>query len=700
MAPAVFRSVEQLLRPRSIAIIGASETGGGGWAKQLFDNLAFAGFPAEVYLINPRRSELWGQKVYPDFGAIGTPIDLGVAVVPAEATPDVLADGVKHGLKAALVYGARFGEGGDPDGARRAAALRTLSENAGLRISGPNCMGAVNVRDRLLLYPAPRVRALRPGSVGVVFQSGGTFQFWLQQLSVRGLGFSFAVSSGNELDLDLPDYINFLVEDEGTRLICCMVEGIRRPDAFVAVAEKALARAKPILVVKIGASEAGQAAAKTHTGALAGDDRVFDSVCRKYGIVRCHSLDDMIETALAFAQGRLPKGNRIGMAIPSGGAKGLFMDYVAEEGGEFGRLAPQSVAALRPIIDPGVPAENPLDVGAGLAVAFEKYAEACRVMAADPNIDLFAMHVLVPTEAEDRVPAEPFARVASAVEKPVIGFTRLRQNVTAATRTFQDATGLYFLQGMPATVRAIQALIGYAATLRRGPAAPVAISSIDAADVSATSLADLLTRHHLPPPKSSFAATPDDAAKRAVEVGFPVAVKIVSAQVSHKTEVGGVALNLADADAVRIAATAMAERLARHVPSATLDGFLVQEMVAGVELIVGVREDPQYGPLMLVGLGGVLVEALGDIAMRLLPVDKAEARTMLMELKARALFGAFRGRAPRDVDAAAGAIAGLSRLFLAYRKAVAELEINPLIVLGEGEGVRAVDVRFVRRDET
>src|SRR6516162_7841228 len=412
MAPVLFRSVEQLLRPRSIAIIGASETGGGGWAKQLFDNLAFAGFPAEVYLINPRRSELWGQKVYPDFGAIGTPIDLGVAVVPAEATPDVLTDGVKHGLKAALVYGARFGEGGDPDGARRAALLRALSEEAGLRISGPNCMGAVNVRDRLLLYPAPRVRALRSGSVGVVFQSGGTFQFWLQQLSVRGLGFSFAVSSGNELDLDLADYINFLVEDDGTRLICCMVEGIRRSEAFVAVAEKALARAKPILVVKIGASEAGQAAAKTHTGALAGDDRVFDAVCRKYGIVRCHSLDDMIETALAFSQGRLPRGDRIGMAIPSGGAKGLFMDYVAEEGGVFGALAPGTVVALRPIIDPGVPAENPLDVGAGLAVAFEKYAEACRIMAADPNIDVFAMHVLVPTEAEDRVPAAPFARVA------------------------------------------------------------------------------------------------------------------------------------------------------------------------------------------------------------------------------------------------------------------------------------------------
>ncbi|MBV8744842.1 MAG: acetate--CoA ligase family protein, partial [Xanthobacteraceae bacterium] len=201
-------------------------------------------------------------------------------------------------------------------------------------------------------------------------------------------------------------------------------------------------------------------------------------------------------------------------------------------------------------------------------------------------------------------------------------------------------------------------------------------------------------------PKGSVAATPEEAAQRAVEVGFPVAVKIVSAQASHKTEVGGVALNLADAEAVRAAATAMAERLVRYVPGATLEGFLVQEMVSGLELIVGVREDPQYGPLMLVGLGGVLVEALGDVALRLLPVDEAEARTMLMELKARALFGAFRGRTPRDVDAAAQAIAGLSRMFLDHRGALAELEINPLIVLSEGEGVRAVDVRFVRRDET
>ena len=210
--------------------------------------------------------------------------------------------------------------------------MLALSDNHGLRISGPNCMGSLALREKLLLYPAKRVRALRPGPVGVVFQSGGTFQFWLQQASLRGLDFSYAVSSGNELDLDLADYINFLVDDAHTKIIVCLVEGIRRPQAFMAAAEKALAAGKPILLVKVGRSERGKAATASHTGAIAGDDAVFDAVCRKYGIVRCPSLDDLIETCLAFAQGRLPKGPRIAMVCYSGGAKGLVLDYGSDEG--------------------------------------------------------------------------------------------------------------------------------------------------------------------------------------------------------------------------------------------------------------------------------------------------------------------------------------------------------------------------------
>ena len=210
----MFGSVETFLRPQTIAIVGASETGGGGWAKGLFGNFAHEGFPARVYLINPRRSELWGQKVYPNFSSIPEPVDLGIFIIPAEALADVLADAGNAGLKNALIFAARFGEGGDEAGVARAQILKDISNRTGMRIVGPNCMGAISLPERLLFYPTPRVRGLPKGPVGVVFQSGGTFQFWLEQGAARGLGYSYAISSGNELDLDMADYLNFLVQQK------------------------------------------------------------------------------------------------------------------------------------------------------------------------------------------------------------------------------------------------------------------------------------------------------------------------------------------------------------------------------------------------------------------------------------------------------------------------------------------------------
>ena len=254
----MFRTVDYLLHPKSIAIIGASDSSRGGWAQEIYNNLEYCGFPARLYLVNPMRRELWGRPVYPDFAAIPEPVDLALTIIPSASIPETLTEAAAHGLKCALIYAAQFGEGGDAEGRRRALALLALSDQHGLRISGPNCMGALALREKLLLYPAKRVRALKPGPVGVVFQSGGTFQFWLQQAALRGLDFSYAVSSGNELDLDLADYISFLVDDPHTRIIACMVEGIRRPQAFMAAAAKALAARKPIILVKLGRSAAGR----------------------------------------------------------------------------------------------------------------------------------------------------------------------------------------------------------------------------------------------------------------------------------------------------------------------------------------------------------------------------------------------------------------------------------------------------------
>lgn len=690
----VFRSVEYLLRPKTIALVGASDSSRGGWVKEIYENLEFSGFPAKLYLVNPKRTELWGRKVYPNFAAIPEPVDLALTVIPTIGVVDTLVEAAANGLKCALIYAAQFGEGGDGEGQKRAQALRELSEKHGLRISGPNCMGSLAIREKLLLYPAKRVRSLQPGSVGVVFQSGGTFQFWLQQAALRGLGFSYAVSSGNELDLDVADYINFLVEDEYTRMIVCLVEGVRRPQAFMVAAEKALKAKKPIIILKVGRSERGKAATASHTGAIAADDLVFDAVCRKYGIVRCPSLDDLMETSLAFSQGRLPRGPRIAMACYSGGAKGLVLDYASDEGAEMAPFTPETKAKLSAMIDPGLAGENPLDVGPAVGVQASKFADICKVVCADPTVDLVTVQGLMPVSLNDPADPAPLRGVLESTDKPLLAFGRIAQNTTEVGRKYQAETGVPFIQGLPETVRALQGLIRYAAALRRG-VAPTPAPSGRVANLSGAEFDTLLNCHGLTLPTSATAKTPEEACAKAQAIGFPVALKIASPQATHKTEVGGVALGLRDTASVRTATEAMRARLAAHDPKAQIDGFLVQEMVEGVEMILGVRRDPQFGPFMLIGLGGIMVEAIKDVAIRLLPIDAETARDMLHSLRGAGVLGEFRGRSARDTDAVVRAMVGLSRLFLDHQEFLSDLEINPLIVLAQGQGVRAVDVRTV-----
>ena len=691
----MFRSVDHLLRPKTIAIIGASDSSRGGWAREIYENLEYSGFPAKIYLVNPKRSELWGRPVFPNFAAIPEPVDLALTIIPSAAIPETLAEAAAHGLKCALIYAAQFGEGGDPEGRRRADAVRALCEMHGLRVSGPNCMGSLSLRENLLLYPSTRVRGLRPGSVGVVFQSGGTFQFWLQQASLRGLDFSYAVSSGNELDLDLADYISFLVDDPATRVIACMVEGIRRPQAFMAAAAKALTAKKPIILVKLGRSAAGQAAAQSHTGAVASDAQVFDAVCRRYGIINVPSLDDLIENCLAFGQGRLPKGPLIGMSCYSGGSKGLALDYASDEGAAMAPLTAETKAKLKTMIDPGLAAENPLDCGPVVGVRAPQFAEICKVVCADPTVDLVTVQGLLPVNPGDACDPAPLRSVLDSTTKPVLAFGRIAQNVSEISRRFQTETGVPFIHGLPETIRALRNLVRYAEVLQRPvppPDPPVATRVPDAGALDA-----LLAEHGLTPPRSALAASPDDAATKAAAIGFPVAVKIVSPQASHKTEVGGVALHLSDAALVRAAAERMAARLKAHDARATIDGFLVQEMVDGLEMLVGVREDPQFGPIMAVGLGGVAVEAIKDVSIRLLPIDHGMAADMIFSLRGAELLGAFRGRPERDTPALTQAMIGLSRLFTTYRPWLSDIEVNPLIVRARDEGVRAVDVRMVPR---
>ncbi len=417
---------------------------------------------------------------------------------------------------------------------------------------------------------------------------------------------------------------------------------------------------------------------------------MFHAVCRKYGVLRGPMLDDLIEGRLPSAR-PAAEGRRIAIAGSSGGAKGLLLDYASEQGPRLATLAPATAAALSRTSIPACRLRT-RSMSAPRPVQPQKFSEICRLICADPNVDLFIMQGQLPITAGEPYPIAPFQEVLAATDKPVICYGRTAQNVTDAGRAFQAKAGLPFIQGLPETLRAAACLVAYAEAVRRG-IAPLPPSRGEASSLAGAAFERSLEAHGLRLPRSARAKTPDEAAARAADIGFPVALKILSPAALHKTEVGGVALHLADRAAVRAAAAAMAAR----VPGPH-DGFLLQEMVDGLELIAGVREDAQYGPVLAAGLGGVLVEALDDVALRLLPVDEAMAEEMLRGLKGAKLLGAFRGRRARDVAAAARAIAGLSRFFLDRRPFIADLEINPLMVLEQGQGVRAVNVRLVRRN--
>ena len=509
-------------------------------------------------------------------------------------------------------------------------------------------MGSLALREKLLLYPAKRVRTLTPGSVGVVFQSGGTFQFWLQQAALRGLDFSYAVSSGNELDLDLADYINFLVEDEHTKIIACLVEGIRRPQAFMAAAEKALAAKSRSSWSRSGAASAARPRRQPHRR----DRQRRRGVRRGVPEIR-HSALPLARRSDSrpvwrFTQGRLPKGNRIAMACYSGGAKGLVLDYAGDEGAEMAPLTPETRAKLPAMIDPGLAPENPLDVGPTVGVQAPKFAEICKVICADPTVDLVTVQGLMPVNPDDPYDPAPLRSVMASTDKPVLAFGRIAQNASEISRKYPERNRRAvhsWPAGNGARAAKPRPLCGGVAARRRARCR----SRAGARTISPAPRFDaLLASHGLTPPKSALAETPDEAAAQAASIGFPVAVKIVSPQASHKTEVGGVALGLRDAAAVRAAREAMASaaRRSRSARAASKVSWC-RRWSTGVEMILGVREDPQFGPFMLVGLGGVMVEVMRDVAIRLLPIDEETARDMIA-LAARR--GAAR-RIPRPAGA-------------------------------------------------
>jgi acetate---CoA ligase (ADP-forming) len=687
----VFKSAERTLRARSVALVGASERA--KWPRDIYASLRDGAYAGKIYPINPKYRELWGMPCYPDFAGLPSPAEHAAVIVPAPHVISILEDGVRHGLQSATVYAAGVGDGIDPESIERGRRLKEISSANGLIVAGPNCMGANSWREKLFLYPNTSIAKLPAGSVAVAFQSGGTLQFWVQSAGDRGVRFSYAVSTGNEIDLDIADYLNFFVEDENTKIIVLFLEGIRRPEAFMAAAAKALAACKPIIAIKSGRTAQSREAALSHTGAVAGDFAVYEAMCERYGIVNCRNLDDMVETVLAFQAGRLPQGKRIGFVTTSGGTVDLLWDYAETEKSVFPPFDKRTVAALHPMMQEGIPPKNPLD--AGIPTGMEAAARMCEAVLNDPNVDMVAWAAQLPGRKAKWDDVTPIRRLLDTTDKPFVGFGRMYYQVMQQDLEAQERIGIPFLQGLEPTLRALNALAFYGARVGRG------IKPIPApkqSELTPQTLEKTLAGYGITLPRSGVAKNAAEAGRIAGRIGYPVALKIISKDFAHKTEAGGVMLDLKTAAEVSSAARALTTAARRYDKSARIDGFLVQEMVDGIEAIVGTRTDPLYGPVLLVGAGGITVELVRDMALRMLPVAAGDVRAMIDELKLKTLLRGFRGRAAADEAAVVKAATGLARFFLDHRERLSDVEINPLIVRRKGDGAVAVDVRAVWRD--
>ena len=679
------KPVENLLRAKSVAIVGASQKG--AWPQGIYRNLKGAKFPGGVYLLNPNYTDLYGDKCYPNLAALPEVPEELLVLIPTRAVLGVLEEAARLGTKSATIYTAGFGEGDDAKGKERAQAMKELCERTGMVICGPNCMGSYSVNEGLWTFPTA-TPLLKRGPVGLIFQSGGSLGNWIKGATERGIGFSYAVSSGNEVSLDLVDYLDFLVDDPDTRVITLMIEGIRRPEEFMAVSERALHWGKPILVVKLGRSEMGKRQAISHTGSLAGADEVFDAVCRRLGLIRCPTLEEMTEMTLAFMPARFPKGSRAAIVVNSGGMKGLICDHCDELKTNLAELGQKTKEAVRPLIPAELVVENPLECGVAGFGDEAGFINIVKLHAEDPGVDLLAIHGELPRGQQRS--AALFKSVMEATEKPVLAFARSTYSCTDESRSFQEEAGMPFLQAIKPTLRALAGLGLYG--MRRELGVPkLAAATGSAADLDGENLNRLLERHGIALPRQAMAGTAADAAAKAKEIGFPVAIKLIAAEVIHKTESGAVVLGVKNTE------EAQAEGQKLLTKTLGRGHLLIQEMVQGTEVLIGARTDPQYGPFLMVGLGGIFVEVLKDVSIRLLPVDKREAREMLKELRGYKVLEGVRGQKPRDVDALVKAMVGLSEIFAGHRNHLSDMEINPMMVREQGRGAVAVDVRLVRK---
>ncbi|WP_062788704.1 acetate--CoA ligase family protein [Novosphingobium capsulatum] len=691
------QAIARFLRPQSVAVVGASDKPGALGAT-LLSNLDRNGYAGAIYPVNPKRSEIGGRPCYASVDALPEGVDVAVLAIPRVGVLDAVRSLVARKAGGVVIFSAGFAEGGE-EGLAEQREIARLAAEAGMVVEGPNCLGLVNYVDRIPLtfVETDAVPPAGRRAVGIVSQSGAMAAVLGTMLLARECGVSYSVSTGNEAASGVEDYVDWLVDDPDTHAIAMIVEQFRKPQRFLAAARRARAAGKPVVLLHPGKSSAARESAATHTGAMAGDYKLMRAMVARAGVIFAETLEELGDIAEIAALCPIAPSGKAAVLGESGAFKALTLDLAEELGLELAALHDEDSPELRAALPPFVPVSNPLDITAQGLSEPAIYTRTLDALLADDRVGTVLAGII---QAEAITCAIKFPAILAAVEgktlsKPLI-FAGLDEGaqVPAERVAALRAAGVPWFPTTERALRAITRLTHWSArdlTATDAPALPVA----GLADVSGV-IPEYKAKQLLGPagvafPKGQFAATPDDAVAAADAVGYPVAMKAQAAALGHKSDAGGVILNLADGAAVRAAWTRMFANVAAYDAAITLDGVLIEAMgKRGVEMIVGAKNDPEWGPVVLAGFGGVTAEILQDVRLLTADLTQEAVEAELMQLKSAALLAGYRGSPALDVPALAALIVKVGQVLRA-EPSIREIDLNPVILHPKGEGVVALD---------
>ena len=687
--------------PKSIAVVGASrEKGKVGY--EILKNMVDAEFAGDIFPVNPKADTVEGLKCYRDLDSIGSSPDLVIIVIPSKFVPAVMNDCAKLGVKAVVIITAGFKEVG-PEGLALEKKVVSIARRAGIRVIGPNCLGLIETTNRINACFGGDLPI--KGATGYLSQSGALLAAILDMANSNGIGFSRLVSIGNKCDVDELDLIKSFGLDSQTKVIAGYLESITDGAAFVTQAER-ISQQKPILLMKSGSTGAGAQAASSHTGSLAGSDTAYECIFERAGIIRCASIKEQFDHAQAFAGQPLPEGSSVAVITNAGGPGIMAADAIEQQGLTFAKLADKTINKLKENLPTAANVNNPIDV-LGDALA-DRYEFAIDVVMDDPNVD--SILILLTPQAMTETPetAEAIAKISKLKpKKPIFACFLGAGKVANGVKILRQANIPQY-DSPESAVGTIKAMSEYV-RWRSRPKRIVKLFSVNRRkveniierhlraglrEVGETESKEILEAYGFVTPKGSIATTAEQAANIAQQLGFPVVLKIWSPDISHKSDVGGVKIGLGSAKEVMDAFDLMMYRIPKKEPEAEILGVLVQEMCAsGKEVIFGMNRDPQFGPLMMFGMGGTMVEVLKDVSFHLAPITQDEAKQMLVNTRTYRMLTGVRGEKGVDIDIIAEGLQRLSQLVTEFPQ-IQELDINPYVVGHEGVTPIAVDARI------